>query len=105
MPGGQLHCQSQVPAPLLVGRAARPDHPGVASGDVPRGQLHHQAQVPALLLVGRAARPDHPGVAGGDVPRGQLHHQAQVPALLYLKLRILIRLDPVTVQATIVLYS
>ncbi len=45
----------------LVGRAARPDHPGVAGGDVPGGQLHHQAQVPAPLLVGRAARPDHPG--------------------------------------------
>ncbi len=34
----------------LVGRAARPDHPGVPEGDVPRGQLHHQAQVPAPLF-------------------------------------------------------
>jgi hypothetical protein len=75
----------RVPAPLLVKRAARPDHPGVAGGDVPGGQLHHQAQVPAPLLVGCAARPDHPGVAGGDVPRGQLHHQAQVPAPLKLR--------------------
>jgi hypothetical protein len=41
VPGGQLHHQAQVPAPLLVGRAARPDHPGVAGGDVPGGQLYH----------------------------------------------------------------
>ncbi len=50
MPGGQLHHQAQVPVQVLVGRAARPDHPGVTGGDVPGGQLHHQAQVPAPLL-------------------------------------------------------